>query len=296
MDEPQSPAAPSSSSAPPSPEGENGGPARTALPSAPPLAKITDRFLAFLLDLLPFLAGYYGTLYCRIVLKHDPTLVTGGWKRIFLGWAAAYLLYQMLGNFFGATLGKRLLGLRVVRPDASRPGFARSVVRALGYAASMPVFNLGFIWALFQAESRAWHDLLARTIVIEVQAKTQGQAGRNALFAFASLAGFLALNWWFFIFSPTPADREAIRKAREGLKVLAAVEEAVKAERGAYADQLADLAKASGDVRQFKEAMEGIFDPDGFRLAADKDSFEIRARALDRRRSEVSLAGPLKGG
>jgi hypothetical protein len=159
----------------------------------------------------------------------------------------------------------------------------------------MPLFNLGFIWALFQRESRAWHDLLAATIVVEAKAKTQGQTARNALLAFAAFACVMLLNVWFFAFSPTPADRDAIRKAREGLSVLAAVEEAVQAEKGAYTAQLAELAKASGDVRQFKEAMGEIFDPDGFVLAADKDSYEIRARALDRRRSQVSLAGPAKG-
>jgi len=264
-------------------------------PASPPLAKITDRFLAFLLDTLPFLAGYYGSLYYRIALRHDPTLLTGGWKRILLFWAVPYLLYQAAGSALGATLGKRLLGLRVVRPDGARPGLLRGAVRALGYLLSMPLFNLGFVWALFQRESRAWHDLLAATVVVEAEAKTQGQTARNALLSFAAFACVLLLNAWFFAFAPTPQDREALRKAREGLHVLAAVEETVKAERGAYTAQLADIAKASGDVRQFKEAMAEIFDPDGFVLVADKDSYEIRARALDRRRSQVALAGPAKG-
>ncbi|MEI8190054.1 MAG: RDD family protein, partial [candidate division NC10 bacterium] len=189
---------------------------------------------------------------------------------------------------------KRVMGLRVVRPDGSPPGLLRSMVRALGTLAGMPLFNLGFIWALFQRESRTWHDLLAATLVVEAETKTQGQTARNSLLAFAALACVMLLNVWFFAFSPTPVDREAVRKAREGLEVIAAVEEAVKAEKGAYTGQLAEIARASGDVRQFKEAMGEIFDPDGFVLAADKDSYEIRARALDRRRSEVSLSGPAR--
>ncbi|HAH07182.1 MAG TPA: hypothetical protein DCM05_11790 [Elusimicrobia bacterium] len=254
-------------------------------PSSPPLAKITDRFLAFLADLLPFLAGYYGTLYYLIFIRHDPS----GWKRVLCAWAAAYVLYQVLGNCAGATVGKRLLGLRVVRPDGSKLGLGRSVVRALGYLAGMPLFNLGFVWALFHPESRAWHDLLAATIVVEAEPKSQGQTARNAMLAFSAVAVIVVLNFRFFVFAPTPADREALRKANEGLQVLAQIEEAYKAEHGTYTHQLAELARASGDVRQFKEAMGAIFDPDGFLLSAGKDSYEIKARALDRRRSEVSI-------
>ena len=52
------------------------------------------------------------------------------------------------------------------------------------------------------------------------------------------------------------------------------------------------LAEASGDVAEFKEAMGSIFDPDGFVLLANKNAYRIRARALDRRRTEVMVAGP----
>ena len=52
------------------------------------------------------------------------------------------------------------------------------------------------------------------------------------------------------------------------------------------------LAYPSGDIAQFREAMEGIFDPDGFVFRADKERYELRGRAKDRRRSIVRLTGP----
>jgi uncharacterized RDD family membrane protein YckC len=259
-------------------------------PAAPPYAKIPDRFLAWLIDLAPFLLGYWGTLYYR--LGQDPSLLAGGWRRVFAAWAAAYLLYQALSNMVGCTLGKRLLGLRVTHLDGAPLGPVRSVLRALGYVGGMPLLNIGFLWALFHPRSQGWHDLLAGSLVVESPPKSSAQTARNAFLSFGVLAALFAFKWWFFILSPTPADVEALRKAREGLKVLSSIEEAHRVTQGAYTDDLGQLARSSGNVADFKEAMGKLFDPDGFVLSVGKDSYQIRARALDRRRTEVLLEGP----
>jgi uncharacterized RDD family membrane protein YckC len=258
----------------------------------PKFAKITDRFLAFLIDLLPFLAGYLGTLYRGIVLMGDASLAAGGWRRVFLGWAAAYLAYQAVANAYGATAGKLALGIRVRRLDGGRPGPLAGLVRAAGYVVGMPFFNLGFLWALFQRESRAWHDLLAATVVVENAPKGASRHARNALLAFLALAGLLAAEVRFFVLAPTPADIERVRKARAGLRVLAAVEEAHRAMHGSFTASLADLAAASGDPAQFRSAMMRLFEPDGFEIEAGSASYRLSGLALDRRRSRVELSGP----
>ena len=67
----------------------------------------------------------------------------------------------------GATLGKWILGLRVVGPDGARPSLARSTTRSLLAILSAALFGLGFLLALFTRSGRALHDLLARTWVVE---------------------------------------------------------------------------------------------------------------------------------
>jgi uncharacterized RDD family membrane protein YckC len=67
----------------------------------------------------------------------------------------------------GATLGKWMLGLRVVGPDGRRPSLARSAARAALGAISAALLGLGFLLALFTRSGRALHDLLARTWVVE---------------------------------------------------------------------------------------------------------------------------------
>ncbi|HEY6100349.1 MAG TPA: RDD family protein [Anaeromyxobacter sp.] len=82
--------------------------------------------------------------------------------------ALALGVYATLAHALaGATLGKRLLGLRVVGPDGARPSLARSAARSALVVLSVGLFGLGVVLALFTRSGRALHDLLARTWVVE---------------------------------------------------------------------------------------------------------------------------------
>lgn len=72
----------------------------------------------------------------------------------------------------GQTIGKRLLGLRVVGREMVAITFKQAFVRWLVAAGFAPI-GLGFLWVLWSREKRAWHDLAARTWVIREQAQSQ---------------------------------------------------------------------------------------------------------------------------
>jgi len=77
-------------------------------------------------------------------------------------------VYQTLSHGLGgATLGKWILGLRVVGPDGRRPSLRRSAARAAFAAASLLLFGAGLLLALFTASGRGLHDLSAGTWVVE---------------------------------------------------------------------------------------------------------------------------------
>jgi uncharacterized RDD family membrane protein YckC len=66
----------------------------------------------------------------------------------------------------GATPGKLLIGLQIVRRDGSDLSLGRSFVRLFGYwVSAIPLF-LGFIWILFNQGHQGWHDKMADTHVI----------------------------------------------------------------------------------------------------------------------------------
>lgn len=255
-------------------------------------AKITDRFLAFVLDVVPFMVGYHVSLYVLIVQLEQFPNTTTVWRAAAAAWLVLYFLYQIAGNALTGTVGKRMFGIRIVAPDGTPLGAGRSIVRALGYLLSTPMMNLGFLWSLFDKDSRTWHDLLSGSVVIEEMPKPPIAAFGSAVLSLILIIFFFVGNAMIIIREPSPRDKEAISKAREGLKVLAAIEEAYKVEHGVYTDNLVDIAKASGNVGQFKEAMEHIFHSEGFVFRVTEEGYVLRARAKDRYRTPVMLEGP----
>jgi len=78
------------------------------------------------------------------------------------------LLYFGLGTYIGkgATLGKRLLGIRVVSLVGEELSFWHSIERALGYAASSLEAGFGFLQYFRHPNRQTVHDRIAETIVI----------------------------------------------------------------------------------------------------------------------------------
>jgi uncharacterized RDD family membrane protein YckC len=66
----------------------------------------------------------------------------------------------------GQTIGKRVMGVRVVRMDGQRMKVSNSLRRIVMYAVSMVPLFLGFLWILIDDERRGWHDKVAKTCVI----------------------------------------------------------------------------------------------------------------------------------
>jgi uncharacterized RDD family membrane protein YckC len=75
--------------------------------------------------------------------------------------------FTALEGVFGATLGKRLLGLRVIRADGSPTSVARAFVRAIGRVLSIAIGFLGYAFALASERRQTLHDLLADTVVVD---------------------------------------------------------------------------------------------------------------------------------
>ena len=66
----------------------------------------------------------------------------------------------------GQTLGKRILGIRVVSINGSPLTWRNGIIRTFGYIPSTFVLYIGFLWAIFDGDKQAWQDKMAGTIVI----------------------------------------------------------------------------------------------------------------------------------
>jgi uncharacterized RDD family membrane protein YckC len=66
----------------------------------------------------------------------------------------------------GATLGKKMGKLVVVRTNGDPVSMGRSVLRYLAKLFLSSIFLIGYVMALFTARRQALHDLIADTIVV----------------------------------------------------------------------------------------------------------------------------------
>jgi uncharacterized RDD family membrane protein YckC len=81
----------------------------------------------------------------------------------------AYIVYCAIleGSPLRGTIGKRLLGLRVTDNRGQYLTVGRSFARNFAKIVSYLPCGLGFLWALWSKQKRAWHDMLARTLVVK---------------------------------------------------------------------------------------------------------------------------------
>ena len=65
-----------------------------------------------------------------------------------------------------ATLGKKLVGIRVTDLNGQRITFGRAAGRYLGKLVSAMILMIGFLMAAFTARKQALHDIMAGTLVV----------------------------------------------------------------------------------------------------------------------------------
>ncbi len=76
---------------------------------------------------------------------------------IYLGWC---------WNRGGMTLGMRAWRVCIKDGTGNHPGWGRCAVRFLVSLLSLAVAGLGFVWSLFEAERRTWHDMASGTCLL----------------------------------------------------------------------------------------------------------------------------------
>jgi uncharacterized RDD family membrane protein YckC len=84
---------------------------------------------------------------------------------VFLVVTIGYWIY--FWGTTGATLGMRLLRLRVIDANTGAPiGIARAVVRFLMTIVNSWACYIGWIWVAFDPRKQGWHDKVANSVVV----------------------------------------------------------------------------------------------------------------------------------
>lgn len=136
-------------------------------------ATFLPRLLAGLLDWM-LLDGLRAGIYLLLGLEIPRQGEAVPLSAVALAFALHAIYHVLCWARFGATPGKALLGLKVVRAaDEGPPGWSSALLRWLGYWVSFLALGLGFLAILWDEQRLAWHDRLAGTQVIRVGAGAQ---------------------------------------------------------------------------------------------------------------------------
>lgn len=155
-------------------------PADTTTDSHAAAAGLPRRLAALLYDALLLLALLMIVTACflpftggeAVTWKRSPALEVV-YQAVLIG--VVLVFYGVFWTRQGHTLGMASWRLRVERLDGSLLTWRDTVVRlAAAVLSSLPA-GLGWIWCLFDRDSRTWHDMLSRTRVVVVPKKPRNQ-------------------------------------------------------------------------------------------------------------------------
>ena len=150
-------------------------------PAQVKLASLTRRFAAIVID--GFIVGLFSLavmasngsiaeLYTAMASMDEQTIAAATSQfqsdaiPVNLVVSAVYNVILMR-LFNGQTLGKMVLGMRVIKKNGRRISVLDALLRnVFGYTISQ-IFMLGYVWAAMDRERQAWHDKMAGTVVVE---------------------------------------------------------------------------------------------------------------------------------
>ena len=256
-------------------------------------AGFLDRFVAFSFDYFLILALSYAALFAAgraigpSAAASNPLLI--GW---LAAWLVLFLLYHAALSSGGrSTLGKKLFGVQVFTTDGYPLDFSKALIRSTCYVVSSLLFGLGFLWALWDKEKKAWHDKIAGTMVLETREKTALAKVGVALAALVFLAGDAALVLWPLA-APHYYDMQVQANASRTVSALATFEDAYKKRSGTYTADLNELGKVYGNPDEFMTLLGQAVLLPSVQIQADKDHYHIVARARDAEATAFEISGP----
>lgn len=98
----------------------------------------------------------------------DPTVGVTAGPASGLGAVISLAYFTVMeGGPWQATVGKRVLGLRVTDTNGEPIGYGKAFVRNIAKIVSGVILLIGYIMAAFTARKQALHDMIAGTLVVK---------------------------------------------------------------------------------------------------------------------------------
>lgn len=181
-----------------------------------------------------------------------------------LGAITGLFYFSLLTFYQGASLGKKVFGLKVV-PEAGNTLTWRHVLmrEVLGKIVSGLILGLGYIWIFFDKKRQGWHDKIGQTLVVEVTPL----AGWRKILAYffavcmfilpvVAIVGILAAVVLTRINPIGQLQTANDVKVKSDVTMIGAAMEAYNTRNGYYPSTLQDLV-VDGDLNTVPQAPDG---------------------------------------
>jgi len=135
-----------------------------------PFASFKNRAFAFLIDFALILAITTVITFIPDVLSLSADFLSNRISALlFITIGLLWLYSTLLEGFNGQSLGKRLLGLKVVRTDGKKMSYDHAAVRNFGKVLPLLPFDLIVGWRLKNSAFMRYFDKFAGTTVIDLR-------------------------------------------------------------------------------------------------------------------------------
>jgi uncharacterized RDD family membrane protein YckC len=139
--------------------------------SSLPLASFKKRVIAFVIDFALMLGITMAITLIPELLSMSP--LSGGQFStvLFVTIGLLWLYSTLLEGFNGQSLGKRVMGLKVVRTDGKKMSYDHAAVRNFGKILPLLPFDLLIGWRIKNSTFMRYFDKFAGTTVIDLRTK-----------------------------------------------------------------------------------------------------------------------------
>jgi uncharacterized RDD family membrane protein YckC/DNA-binding HxlR family transcriptional regulator len=135
-----------------------------------PVASLKKRVLAFLIDFSLILAiTFLITIIPELIIQSGDLIERVVSATIFVTIGLMWLYSTLLEGFNGQSIGKRLVGLKVVRTDGKKMSYDHAAVRNFGKLLPLLPFDLLVGWRLKNILFRRYFDKFSGTTVIDLR-------------------------------------------------------------------------------------------------------------------------------
>ncbi|MBM7643958.1 putative RDD family membrane protein YckC [Scopulibacillus daqui] len=125
------------------------------------------RFLAVILDGIFVFFAIFVLVFIGELISALTETASIGIIFIIIAYIGA-ILYQVVlpATQLQGTLGKYILGLKIIHQNGNRIGIGRSICRSLSCTLSGMILYIGYMMAGFTKEKTALHDMICSTYVV----------------------------------------------------------------------------------------------------------------------------------